>query len=150
MTLPTVRSRPPSTTAIARRWDPFSELEGLYDQMGQLMRSVVGEVPTTAAADIEETDDEFVVELDLPGVNREDIDVEVRQNQLRVTGEIKERERTGLLRRQSRPVGRFDYLVAVPGEIDPDKLDATLTNGVLTVRLGKAARNQPRHIEVKG
>ncbi|QSB16675.1 Hsp20/alpha crystallin family protein [Natronosporangium hydrolyticum] len=114
------------------------------------MRSVVGEVPTTAAADIEETDDEFVVELDLPGVNREDIDVEVRQNQLRVTGEIKERERTGLLRRQSRPVGRFDYLVAVPGEIDPDKLDATLTNGVLTVRLGKAARNQPRHIEVKG
>lgn len=150
MALPTVRSARPSTAAITPRWDPFSELEGLYDQMGQLMRSVVGEVPTAAAADIEETDDEFVVELDLPGVKRDDVDVEVRQNQLRVTGEIKERERTGLLRRQSRPVGQFDYLVAVPGEIDPDKVDATLTDGVLTVRLGKAARSRPRHIEVKG
>jgi HSP20 family protein len=150
MALPTVRSARPSTTAITRRWDPFSELEGLYDQMGQLMRSVVGDMPTAAAADIEETDDEFVVELDLAGVKREDVDVEVRQNQVRVSGEIKERERTGLLRRQSRPVGRFDYLVAVPGEIDPDKVEATLTDGVLTVRLGKAARSRPRHIEVKG
>jgi HSP20 family protein len=150
MALPTVRPTRPSTTAATRRWDPSYELEGLYDQMGQLMRTVWGDVPTAAAADVEETDEEFIVELDLPGVRREDLDVEVRQNHLRVTGEIKERERTGMLRRQSRPVGRFDYLVAVPGEIDPEKVDATLADGVLTVRLGKAAKSRPRHIEVKG
>jgi HSP20 family protein len=134
---------------VTRWWDPFSELEGLYDQMGQLMRNVAGDMPTTAVADVEETDDGFTVELDVPGVKREDIDVEVRQNQVRVTGEIKERERTGMLRRRSRPVGRFDYVVALPGEVDPDKVEASLSDGVLTVRLGKAAHSRPRHIQIK-
>jgi HSP20 family protein len=149
MTFPAVRHTRPST-AVTRWWDPFSELEGLYDQMGQLMRNVAGDMPTTAVADVEETDDGFIVELDVPGVKREDVDVEVRQNQVRVTGEIKERERTGMLRRRSRPVGRFDYVVALPGEVDPDKVEASLSDGVLTVRLGKAAHSRPRHIQIKG
>lgn len=149
MTLPTVRPTRATTLTPARRWDPFFELEGLYEQMGQLMRSVVGEVPTAATADVEETDEAFVVELDLPGVKRQDIDVEVRENQLRVTGEVKGRERTGILRRQGRPVGKFDCVVAVPGEIDPEKIEATLTDGVLAVQLGKAARSRPRHVEIK-
>lgn len=149
MTIPAVRHTRPAP-ATRRWWDPFTELEGLYDQMGQLMRGVAGEVPTTAVADVEETDDEFVVELDLPGVKRDDVDVEVRENQVRVAGEIKERERTGLLHRRSRPVGRFDYLVAVPGEVDPDRVEAALADGVLTIHLGKAARSRPRHVEIKG
>jgi HSP20 family protein len=149
MTLPAIRPTRPTAT-MARRWDPSYELEGLYDQMSQLMRGLWGEAPAAAAADVEETDDEFIVELDLPGVQRHDIDVEVRQHHLRVTGEVKARERKGLLRRQSRPVGQFDYLVAVPGEIDPEKVEASLSEGVLTVRLGKPAKSKPRHIEIKG
>lgn len=148
MTLPMVRSRP--STLTTRRWDPFSELEGLYNQMDQLMQSVVGGPATLVPADIEELDDAFLVEIDMPGVKREDIDVEVRHNTLRITGEIKERERKGMLRRQSRPVGHFDYVVAIPGDIDPEHVEASLAHGVLTVKLGKPAQSRPRHIEVKG
>jgi HSP20 family protein len=49
-------------------------------------------------ADIEETDDAFVVEADLPNVWREDVDVELRENELRITGEFRRKERTGVLR----------------------------------------------------
>ena len=148
MSLPTIRPRP--TTMLSRRWDPYSELEGLYEQMNQLMSTVTGDIPVAIPVDIEETDNAFLIEIDLPGVKREDIEVEVRERQLRVTGEIKERERTGILRRHNRPVGRFDYAVSVPGEIDPERIEASLAHGVLTVELGKAASSRPRHVEIKG
>jgi len=148
MTLPMVRNRP--TTLLTRRWDPYLELEGLYEQMNQLMTGIAGDMPIATPADIEETDDAFIVEIDLPGGKREDIQVEVHQRQLRVTGEIKERERKGILRRHNRPVGQFDYAVSVPGDIDPDRVDATLAHGVLTVHLTKASSSRPRHVEIKG
>jgi HSP20 family protein len=146
MTLPMIR-RPQAR--VTRRWDPFTELEGLYDEMGQLMQRVTGELPAAPPTDIEETDDAFIVELDVPGARREDIDVEVRENQLHVSGEIKERERTGVWRRKSRVKGEFDFVIGLPGEVDPENVEAGLHDGVLSVRLGKAARARPRHIEIK-
>jgi HSP20 family protein len=140
----------------ARRSDPFREMEDLQDRMGQLMDGLFGLAPPTIAArlplapaDIEEADDAYVVELDLPGVKPGDVDVEVRENELRVSGEIKERERKGILRRQMRRVGQFEHVVALPGEVDPDKVEATLSDGVLTVRLGKSQVRKPRHVEIK-
>lgn len=147
MTLPMIRRPHPRLT---RRWDPFSELEGLYDEMGQIMQRVTGELPTVPPTDIEETDDAFIVELDVPGVKREDIHVEVQENQLHVSGEIKERERTGVWRRRTRAKGEFDFLVGLPGEVDPDNVEASLHHGVLSVRLAKTERVRPREIEIKG
>lgn len=150
MTLPITRPARPTYARSLRRWDPFTELEGLYDQMDQLMRSISSEAPLTMApTDIEETDDAYIVELDIPGVKREHIDVEVRENTLRVTGEIKERERTGVMRRRNRPAGSFEYVVALPGDVDRENVEATLHEGVLSVTLHKAAKAQSRHIEVK-
>jgi hypothetical protein len=57
-------------------------------------------------------------------------------------GEIRERERTGTLRRRERRVGRFEHVVTLPSDVDPNKVDANLSGGVLTVRAGKA-RGQP-------
>jgi HSP20 family protein len=99
--------------------------------------------------DIEEADDAYVVEADLPGVKRQDVNIELVGNELMVTGEIKERERKGALRRQTRRVGRFDYRVVLPDHVDDDKVEANLTDGVLTVRVPKAERAQRRKIEVK-
>jgi HSP20 family protein len=82
-------------------------------------------------------------------VKAEDVDIELRANELRVTGEIKERERAGIVRRRERRVGRFEHVVVLPGDVDPDSVDATLHDGVLTVRLTKARANRPRHIDVK-
>ena len=53
------------------------------------------------------------------------------------------------LRRQMRRVGQFQYVVALPDDIDPEQVEASLHDGVLAVRLGKAAASQPRQIEVR-
>ena len=45
--------------------------------------------------------------------------------------------------------GQFEHVVALPGDVDPDKVDASLSDGVLTVRIGKASGSQPRRIEIK-
>jgi HSP20 family protein len=118
----------------------------LRDPFGAAVEQAPGWVP---AADIEETDDAYILELDVPGLRREDVNIELRDNEVRITGELKEKERTGLLRRQTRRVGRFEFGVTLPGDIDPDRVDATLRDGVLTVRLGKATASQPRQVEVK-
>jgi HSP20 family protein len=59
--------------------------------------------------DLEETDDVWVVEADLPGVRKGDVTVEVRDGELAIHGEVRERERTGILRRRTRRTGAFDY-----------------------------------------
>jgi HSP20 family protein len=99
--------------------------------------------------DIEETEDAWVLEAELPGVRREDVNVEVRDGELAITGELKERERKGVLRRQTRRTGRFDYRVTLPGDVEADKIEASLEHGVLTLRVPKAPQAQPRRIEVK-
>jgi HSP20 family molecular chaperone IbpA len=73
----------------------------------------------SAPVDIEETEDAYVVEVDLPGVSRQDVTVDWNRRQLTLHGEVKERERTGLLRRQNRRTGRFDYTVTLPARSTP-------------------------------
>lgn len=147
---------------VATRWDPFREIEDAWARMGSLLGDVAGgatggvlrgplmTLATLAApVDIEELDDAFVVELDLPGVRKEDVSIDLRDNELMIKGEMKERERKGVLRRQTRRYGAFEHRISVPGDVDPDSVSAMLENGILTVRLAKARRSQPKHIEIK-
>src|SRR5512134_2569331 len=100
--------------------------------------------------DLEETDDGWVIEADLPGVRRDDVSVELRDRELAIRGELKERERTGVLHRRTRRTGRFDYRVTLAADIDPERVDASLHDGVLTVRVPKLEHAQARQIKVKG
>jgi HSP20 family protein len=122
------------------RWNPFADLEQFHEQMGQLIEPAI---------DIEETDDAWIVEAEIPGVKRDDVNLEMRENELVITGEIKERERTGILRRKTRRRGSFEMRVSIPGEVDPDSIEANLGDGVLTVRIPKAQKAEPRRIEVQ-
>ena len=85
-------------------------------------------------ADIEETDDAWIIEAELPSVDRKDINVELRDNELVITGEIKEKERKGVLRRRTRRKGQFEYRVTLPGHPREEGIEANLHEGVLTVR----------------
>lgn len=143
------RSRP-TRFAVFRRADPLRDIEEVYDRMGRLMQDFLGDGSVAAPpADIEETDDAYIVDVELPGVRREDVNIELRDNELRIFGEIKEKERVGVLRRRERRVGQFEHVVTLPGDVDPGKVDANLTGGVLSVRVGKARSSQPRRIEVR-
>lgn len=140
----------------AARWDPLAELGRLNQQLAGYLdswRSLPGLFGGgdgfTPLADVEETDDAYVVEVELPGAKREDVDVELAGRRLVVSGERKERERVGILRRRTRTVGRFRYEVVLPGEVDEAGVEASLGEGVLTVRVPKAAGARPRRIEVR-
>ena len=134
------------------RWDPFRELEGLQDQLAQLMQQGAdgnGGVPFVPLVDIEETEDAWIVEAELPGVKPEDVNVEVRGSELAISGEIKERRREGILRRRTRKTGEFDYHITLPGDADAEHIEADLRDGVLTVRIPKPEQARPRRIDVK-
>jgi HSP20 family protein len=138
-----------------QRWEPFRELEQLHEQMGRLMDTAWSPISAgnggswMPLADIEETDDAWIVEAELPSVNRDDINVELRNDELVITGEIKEKERKGVLRRRTRRTGQFEYRVTLPGHPNEEGIEANLHEGVLTVRVPKAQQERPRRIDVK-
>jgi HSP20 family protein len=161
MSLTTPRSRSSASRSSAagssaarpvQRWDPFREFDELQQEMARLMQSAWPEADGAAwtpLADIEETEDGWIIEAEVPGVNRKDINVELRDSsELLITGEIKEKERKGVLRRRTRRRGQFEYRVLLPGEANPEGIEANLHDGILTVRVPKTEKAQPRRIEV--
>jgi HSP20 family protein len=144
--------RSPATT---ERWEPFGELEQLNERMRRMLEQTFGGVipldreSWAPLVDIEEQDDAYVVEADVPGVKREDIKVEQVGNELLINGETKEPKRKGALRRQTRHVGQFAYRVTLPEQVEGDAIEAKLSDGVLTVRVPKSQRAQRRQIEIK-
>ena len=139
------------------RWDRFSELEDVRRQMDRVLDEFMSRGPLAARADawrplvdVEETEDAWIIEADVPGAKREDITVELQGDELAVHGEIKERERVGILRRRTRRTGQFDYRVRLPGDVAEEGIEADLDGGVLTVRVPKSERARRRRIEIKG
>lgn len=86
----------------------------------------------------------------LPGVDRDQITVEVAEGELDVHGEIREKEHTGAVRRQTRHIGRFDYRTTLPSNSDTEDISADLNNGVLTVKVPRTEKGRAQHIEITG
>ena len=151
MTMPVPRRRPVERWRGGwprEFWDPFGEFAQLWERMGQFFESTGeggpgGWVP---AVETEETDDAYLVRAELPGMKGDDVDLELSGNELRITGEVKEEAEGKTLRRRH---GRFAYRASLPADVDPAKIDAQLADGILTVRVPKAAQARSRRIEVK-
>jgi HSP20 family protein len=138
------------------RWDPFGELDDVRRQMDRIFEEAVSRGPLSARGDawsplvdLEETDDAWVIEADVPGARRDDITVELHGDELSIHGEIVERERVGILRRRTRRTGQFVYHVRLPGDVDEEGIEADLDGGVLTVRVPKSERARRRRIEIR-
>ncbi|OSP33703.1 MULTISPECIES: Hsp20/alpha crystallin family protein [unclassified Streptomyces] len=135
------------------------ELDDLRARMDQLMHAVfpIGGYPESGTgepwaplADIVDTEDAYLVELELPGVDKDQITVEVAEGELDIHGEIKEKEHTGVVRRHARRMGRFDYRTTLPPNSDTEHVSADLTSGVLTVRVPKTETGRGHRIEITG
>jgi HSP20 family protein len=141
------RSRTGSDSSLSELGQLNERMRRMLEQtFGGILDEPAGWVP---AVDIEELEDAYVVEAEVPGVKREDVNIEVTGNELTISGEIKVREREGIIRRRTRRVGEFEFRVVLPNEVNPEGVDAKLNDGVLTVRIPKAERAQRRRIEVK-
>ncbi|MFD7688624.1 Hsp20/alpha crystallin family protein [Streptomyces sp. NPDC059781] len=155
MTLPVRRGRGPVSG-----WAPFRELEELRTRTDRLMHSASpfpgSGFPRTEAgawapsADVEDTQDAYLMELEVPGADRDRITVETGDGELDIHGEIKEKERTGVLRRQARHVGQFDHRTSPSPDVDTGGITAESADGVLTVRVPKVEKARPHRIEITG
>ncbi|MFI2184424.1 Hsp20/alpha crystallin family protein [Streptomyces sioyaensis] len=157
MTLP-IRHRRGSLMEPGFPWhEPMTaDFEDLFERMNRFLQSASLTPSLTETmnwaplADMHETDDAYKVECELPGMQREDIDVEITERELCISGELQEREREGVLRRRGRPTGRFEYRALLPTDVKAEDVQATLSEGVLTVTIPKAKAAKPRHIEIQG
>lgn len=101
------------------------------------------------AVNMWETEDALHVEMEVPGVTREQLDISVVSDQVSVKVERPEDTRQDVrYHRRERPVGSFMRVLRVPTEVDAAKVEAELHNGVLTIHLPKAESARPRKIPV--
>ncbi|NIJ10560.1 HSP20 family protein [Saccharomonospora amisosensis] len=150
MALPAVRSSSP-----VDRWSPLFEFEDLSNQLSRMLYSAMNVAEPawrgwSPMADLSETEDAYLVEVEVPGVKREDLTVDLTGRELRINGERKQKQREGWFRHRTRRIGRFHYSVTLPQDVEADKIDASLADGVLTVRAPKSASAKPRRITVSG
>ena len=146
MKLPIRRSDDGAERRFERLRGPFSEqLERWPDFVRPLHSALDAAAPL---ADLEETDEAYLLEVELPGVARRDVELHVDSDRLVLTAHRYERERVGLLRHRTRTTGRYALSFAFPGEVDPADVRADLHDGVLTVTVPKAAHARRRRIPV--
>ena len=137
------------------RWEPVS-LNRLLDNTffdgsttGNRGNGVRRWIP---AMDLVETDDHFVLKADLPGLNEGDVNIEVEDNVLTVSGERKsehEDKREGYYRVE-RSFGSFRRTLTLPEGVDPEAVSATFDKGVLEVRIPKPEERKPRRVAIQG
>jgi HSP20 family protein len=137
------------------RWDPFEEMTTLRNRMDRLWsRMTTEDTPALAdwspASDVVESKDEIVIKAELPGIDEKNVDVEIESGVLTIKGERnaeKETEEKGY-QRIERSYGSFLRSFALPPSVEPEKVSATFTNGLLEVHLPKKEGAKPRSIKV--
>jgi HSP20 family protein len=135
---------------------PFAELERMKRQMDRLVEGLSGPYLRPYAGvfpliNLTETKDSFYVRAELPGVTAGDLDIQATSNSLSISGErkIPSENKDARWHRREREAGKFSRMIAMPSEIDPNKVDASLVNGILTIAVPKAEVAKPRQIAVR-
>jgi HSP20 family protein len=151
-------------SAVTPRASRFSELDpwkGLDPFRGLLDRFFLHEPPetwrqletfTTPKVDITETDDEYRVRAELPGVSKDDVTVEFEHGLLTIRGEKKSQrdEKTEKGRRLECSYGAFSRSFSLPQDIDADRIAATFKDGVLDVTVKRTPTSKPKQVAIKG
>jgi HSP20 family protein len=141
------------------RWDPTREVASLQGEMNRLFSSFF-DMPGDGggsnvrrwvpAMDLVETDEQFVLKADLPGMTEGDVSIEVERNVLTISGERKtehEARHEGYYRIE-RATGAFSRALTLPDGVDAEAVTASFDNGVLEVRIPKPAQAKPRRVQI--
>ena len=138
------------------RWSPWNELESMNHQLGSLLE---GNEPRlfdesshwAPRVDIRETDDALLVQAELPGIEKKNIHLDMKDGVLTLSGErryekdVKEEN----VHRVERTYGKFSRSFSLPRNVDADKVEATMNDGVLEVRLPKRESAKPKEITIR-
>jgi HSP20 family protein len=143
------------------QWNPLQDLMVLQDRMNRLFEDAtqrrsqadasVGHeferADWTPAADIYEGESGYVIALDLPGIDREALQIDIDDDRLIIRSTRVIAEPTQ--HRTERPRGKFLRTFSVPGSVDQGKIDAEYKDGVLQIRLPKRSEPKPKKIDIK-
>jgi HSP20 family protein len=123
------------------------EMNRLFDETYPSRRSAGG----YPAVNLWVGEDEQIVTAELPGINLDDLEINVLGASLTITGERSADDLPGdaELHRQERLFGRFSRTIELPYPVEPGKVEATLEKGLLTIRLPRAEADKPKKIKVK-
>lgn len=140
------------------RHNPFAEMERVTRDMNRLLDAFggrrglpFGTAKVFPAVNITEDKNNFFVRAELPGINANDIDLQMNARNLVISGErkIPSEGESAKYHRREREAGKFSRAVGLPGDVDADKIEAKMVNGVLTVRLPKSEAAKPKQIRVR-
>jgi HSP20 family protein len=141
------------------RWEPV-RINSLQSEMNRLFNTFF-DTPTGAgngsprrflpSMDLAETETQYVLKADLPGVAEGDVAIELRDNVLTVSGErkVEQEEKREGYHRVERSFGHFRRSLTLPDGVDADAIAATFDKGVLEIRIPKPEARKPRTVEIK-
>jgi len=136
--------------------NPFSELENMRRQVDRLYQGLFSSSAQPAAGvfpltNLTEGKDRYMIRAELPGVSSDELDIQATASTLSLAGErkIPEENNGAKYHRRERESGRFSRVISLPGEINPDKVEASLVDGILTIVVSKAEASMPRQIRVR-
>ncbi|HUU03171.1 MAG TPA: Hsp20/alpha crystallin family protein [Myxococcota bacterium] len=136
----------------ARELSPFGrEMDNVFDRFFDSPFFDVRPTVVAPALEVTENDEAFSVQLELAGVDEKDVEITLTEGTLLIKGEKKEenREQKGTCYCSERSYGAFERAIAVPSNVDGDKVAAKYKNGVLEVTLPKLEEAKPRRVEIK-
>lgn len=136
---------------------PFAELEHMSRQMDRLSQGLMGRTglgwrPASVfpAINLTEDADNYYIRAELPGIRADVLDIQTVGRNLTISGErtITSEGENVKYHRREREAGKFSRIIGLPGDINTDKVDAKLANGMLTVTIAKADVAKPKQITV--
>lgn len=142
------------------RWQPLRDLTSLQDRVNKLFHEFFPEIEGETLSlmqpwfspktDVYEEDDSILLEMEIPGIRQEDLNITVENNVLTVSGERKHRESRKQERyhRTERFYGSFSRTFTLPATVDADQIEAKYENGVLSLKMPKKAEARPRQIKI--
>ncbi len=140
-------------------WTPFRDLVNMQREVGRLFDSFFsdfdGEGNSVASwsprTDVSENNEAYVIKAELPGINKNDVKITLRENVLTIKGEKKQEkeEKDHSFHRVERSYGGFERSFSLPSGVKGEKIDAAYKDGILTLTLPKVEEAKPKEIEVK-
>lgn len=146
-----------ATPNVLARWNPSQQAAAAGQPLFRLFDTFFGDggedLATrtwTPAVDIQETDDGYRLQVELPGLSKDDVQITLENNVLRLSGERKFEKETKKenYHRIERTYGTFSRSFALPTQVSSDKVEATFKDGVLSILVPKAEQAKPRRISI--
>ncbi|MEJ2037313.1 MAG: Hsp20/alpha crystallin family protein [Desulfosarcinaceae bacterium] len=139
-----------------RAWQPFEELDRMRRQMDRIMDEFAGRPSMGLSAgvfpaiNLTEDDANYYVRAELPGVASKDLEIQATGRNLTISGkrELDFEPGKAKFHRREREAGEFSRVLAMPKEIESQRVEAHLSNGILTLRVPKAESAKPKKITI--